>query len=196
MTFKKMGALLFMMFLIIGVTACTTTDDTTITQNVRTKIASETSVPGANVTVDTQDGVVTLVGIVDNTTQIQTLTNLAQSVEGVKRVDSRLTVKENANLNTTMPATTNTTPGTDTSINTGTVTDTTRTTETTTTSPTTTAPVTTTPMTTSPNPSPATVPMPNNGMQTPGAQTPATQTPSVAPNATTPGSPARESTQY
>jgi len=69
-------------------------DDTVITAKVKTALASDSTVPGHDVKVETRDGVVQLAGFVDNSTQKQQASEVARRVAGVKQVDNQLEVKQ------------------------------------------------------------------------------------------------------
>lgn len=62
-------------------------------QFIQAKLFGNEDVAVTLVSVETDNGVVHLSGVVDNDTQIQNAIKLAQSVKGVTKVDSRLTVK-------------------------------------------------------------------------------------------------------
>jgi hyperosmotically inducible protein len=67
-------------------------DDTGITAKVKTALIAESQLNSKSIGVDTQNGVVTLSGTVPERAQIDRAAQVAQAVEGVKRVDNRLTV--------------------------------------------------------------------------------------------------------
>ncbi len=62
-------------------------------QFIQAKIFSDKDVAVTLVSVETNDGVVHLSGTVDNEKQINNAIKLAESIKGVKKVESRLTVK-------------------------------------------------------------------------------------------------------
>jgi hyperosmotically inducible protein len=71
------------------------TDDATINQNVQNKLAAEPSLTGTPVTVNTNQGVVTVSGSVATSDQAGKVIEIAESVPGVKNVDtSSLTAKD------------------------------------------------------------------------------------------------------
>ena len=62
--------------------------DTWITTKVKTELASTAGVKSADVSVNTVDGVVTLTGVLANDVAVKKAVAAAQSVKGVKKVDS------------------------------------------------------------------------------------------------------------
>jgi osmotically-inducible protein OsmY len=68
-------------------------DDATLTGNVKSRIASDSGLATAAVSVATKDGVVTLSGMVNSEADKSRAEQLARSVEGVKQVTNSLTVK-------------------------------------------------------------------------------------------------------
>jgi osmotically-inducible protein OsmY len=69
-------------------------DDTTITTKVKASFVADPQVSALAITVETNNGVVTLSGVVDNEAERQRAIQLAQGMEGVKRVDAnKLLVK-------------------------------------------------------------------------------------------------------
>lgn len=69
-------------------------DDTVITTKVKTALISDQSVKGFDFKVDTRKGVVQLAGYVDNQARVARAIQIAKSVEGVKEVDNKVTLKE------------------------------------------------------------------------------------------------------
>jgi osmotically-inducible protein OsmY len=68
--------------------------DSTISTKVKTTFLGDPVVSGLAIDVDTSDGVVVLTGFVTSEQERQRAIQLAQSVEGVKRVDGRnLTIR-------------------------------------------------------------------------------------------------------
>lgn len=67
--------------------------DSAITASVKMKLAKDEIGSLYRIDVDTKDGVVTLTGTVKSEGEAQRLTELAKTVDGVKRVSSVLTVK-------------------------------------------------------------------------------------------------------
>ena len=69
-------------------------DDTLITTKVKASFAADPQVSALAITVETDNGVVNLSGVVENESERQRAIQLAQSIEGVKRVDAnKLLVK-------------------------------------------------------------------------------------------------------
>jgi hyperosmotically inducible protein len=66
--------------------------DASITAAVKMKMADDELVKARNIDVDTKDGVVTLNGTVGSKAEEQKAIDLANTVDGVKRVISNLTV--------------------------------------------------------------------------------------------------------
>lgn len=72
-------------------------NDASITSDVQSKLAVDTSLKGTAITVSTEDGVVSLSGNVNSDTQASTATQIAGSVSGTKDVDdSKLMVNGSA----------------------------------------------------------------------------------------------------
>jgi len=98
----KGTTLLFLLFFIMAVTACTTPagrstgqviDDATITTKVKAKLFKDDLLEGIAVSVHTFKGTVTLVGAVDRPEQKQLAEDRAQSVAGVAAVNNLLQVE-------------------------------------------------------------------------------------------------------
>jgi osmotically-inducible protein OsmY len=93
--------------LFAGVTACNRgPEDSTITANVKAKLAADPATPATAINVDTKDGVVTLTGTVASAAAKTKAEADAKAVEGVKSVANNLTVS--APPVTTAPATSDT----------------------------------------------------------------------------------------
>jgi hyperosmotically inducible protein len=73
-------------------TAGQTLDDAGITAKVKTALAAEKDVSAMAINVDTMQGKVTLTGKVSNQTEADRAVQIARGIEGVKSVDSKLTV--------------------------------------------------------------------------------------------------------
>jgi BON domain len=69
------------------------TSDATITAAVKMKFASDKAVDALKIDVDTKDGRVTLTGTVNTKGEADRAVALARTVEGVKSVTPRLTIK-------------------------------------------------------------------------------------------------------
>lgn len=66
--------------------------DAAITMRVQAKYAEDDVVKGRHIDVDTANGVVTLKGSVDSAAEKQAAERIASQIDGVRRVDNRLTV--------------------------------------------------------------------------------------------------------
>ena len=64
-------------------------DDAIITTKVKTSFVADPTVSALSIKVETSQGVVNLTGIVNSEQERQRLIQLAQDVEGVKRVEAR-----------------------------------------------------------------------------------------------------------
>ena len=69
------------------------TSDATITAAVKMKFASDKAVDALKIDVDTKDGHVTLTGAVNTKGQADRAIALARTIEGVKSVTPRLTIR-------------------------------------------------------------------------------------------------------
>jgi hyperosmotically inducible periplasmic protein len=63
-------------------------DDATITTKVKASFVTDPQVSALAIDVDTANGVVSLTGVVDGVAERQRAIQLAQGIEGVKRVDA------------------------------------------------------------------------------------------------------------
>lgn len=68
-------------------------DDTAITTSIKTKYLADDTLKGLDISVETEHGVVTLTGSVQNDSAKSLATTIAQGVEGVTRVDNQLTIQ-------------------------------------------------------------------------------------------------------
>ena len=68
-------------------------DDASITAAIKGKYLVDDALKGLEISVDTEQGVVTLTGPVQSDTAKELATQIAQGVEGVVRVDNQLTVQ-------------------------------------------------------------------------------------------------------
>ncbi|QNM95159.1 BON domain-containing protein [Chitinimonas koreensis] len=68
-------------------------DDATVTTKVKAALAADAGLKTLKLDVDTKDGAVTVRGNVDSQTTADNVARVAQGVEGVKSVNSQLTVK-------------------------------------------------------------------------------------------------------
>jgi len=69
-----------------------TLTDQRITATVKTKLLAHPDVSGLAINVDTEKGVVTLKGVLDSADEVDEAIALAQGVDGVKGVQSKLVV--------------------------------------------------------------------------------------------------------
>lgn len=69
-------------------------DDATITTKVKAKFVGNDLLKSLNIHVVTNEGVVTLTGAVPDGTDLDTIEELARSVEGVKEVQNKLETEE------------------------------------------------------------------------------------------------------
>jgi len=68
-------------------------DDASITATIKGKYLVDDTLKGLDISVDTEQGVVTLTGPVQSDTAKELATQIAQGVDGVVRVDNQLTVQ-------------------------------------------------------------------------------------------------------
>lgn len=61
--------------------------DTWVTTKVKTELATTDGVDSSSISVDTDDGVVTLTGVLSSDTEVKKAVAAAKSVDGVKQVD-------------------------------------------------------------------------------------------------------------
>jgi hyperosmotically inducible protein len=73
--------------------AGTALSDTALTAKVKTALLADDNVKGLRIDVETNNGVVVLVGTADTPANQERASVVARGVEGVKSVDNRLTVK-------------------------------------------------------------------------------------------------------
>jgi hyperosmotically inducible protein len=95
------GILLAFLILLLGTTmagersAGQVIDDALITTKIKSSFAADPQVSALAIDVDTVDGVVSLTGVVESEAQRQRAIQLAQGMDGVKRVDgNNLRVKQ------------------------------------------------------------------------------------------------------
>lgn len=70
-----------------------TIDDAAITASVKSKYLVDDTLKGLQISVDTEQGVVMLTGLVQDEAAKELATQIAQGVEGVVRVDNQLTIQ-------------------------------------------------------------------------------------------------------
>jgi len=91
---KKFTTLLAIcLFAFVGLQGCNKGEDVNITNEVKSKIAADPTLSRSKIEVDTKDGVVSLTGTIQNPAHEQTAVRVAQSVNGVKQVNSKFTVE-------------------------------------------------------------------------------------------------------
>lgn len=69
-------------------------DDSVITTKVKTALMADSDIKGTDISVETNKGEVMLSGFVDSQAQIDKALKVANAVEGVKRVDNKMTIKQ------------------------------------------------------------------------------------------------------
>lgn len=79
-----------------GTTVGTEIDDSIITTKVKSKLLADQDIKGFDLKVETHKGDVLLSGFVDNQAQIDHAIMITRSVEGVKNVDNKVSLKSNA----------------------------------------------------------------------------------------------------
>ena len=79
-----------------GTTVGTEIDDSIITAKVKSKLLADSDIKGFDFKVETQKGDVQLSGFVDNQAQIDHAIMTTRSVEGVKNVDNRVSLKSDS----------------------------------------------------------------------------------------------------
>ncbi len=88
-------SMILVLLVVIGVgslIACGRSSDDAITSAVLKKYESDTTIPVAAIDVRTRDGVVTLSGVIYGQAVADKAIQLALSVPGVNRVDSKMTI--------------------------------------------------------------------------------------------------------
>ena len=79
-----------------GTTVGTEIDDSTITAKIKSKLLADSDIKSFDLKVETHKGDVQLSGFVDNQAQIDHAIMLTRSVEGVKNVDNKVSLKSGA----------------------------------------------------------------------------------------------------
>ncbi|MFZ6658147.1 BON domain-containing protein [Undibacterium sp. TJN19] len=69
-------------------------DDAVITTKVKTALMNDETIKSMDVKIETRKGEVMLSGFADNQTQIDRSVSVAQTIEGVKKIDNKLALKE------------------------------------------------------------------------------------------------------
>jgi hyperosmotically inducible protein len=100
---RTTAVLLLVLLLIPALTACRTpagrsagqvVDDATIQTKVKAKLFDNANLSGFAIDTDVFQGQVTLTGAVENQSQKQLATEVAQTVEGVTKVNNLLKIKQ------------------------------------------------------------------------------------------------------
>src|SRR5579864_9032756 len=104
MKFKSAGAVLTLalLFVIAAMSGCSKSanvsgegrTDAQVAGDVQTRISSDASLAGKQISINADKGVVTLTGTVDSDAEITSALNDAQQAQGVKQVVSRLSVQQ------------------------------------------------------------------------------------------------------
>jgi hyperosmotically inducible periplasmic protein len=71
----------------------TTIDDSIITTMIKSGLLADSGINSADIVVETNKGVVRLSGVVENKMQMERAVDIARTVEGVKDIENRMTVK-------------------------------------------------------------------------------------------------------
>lgn len=69
-------------------------DDSVITTKVKTALMADADVKSSDIKVETKKGEVQLSGFLNDQIQVDKAVKVASAVEGVKKVDNKLTVKK------------------------------------------------------------------------------------------------------
>ena len=80
----------------VGTTVGTEIDDSITTTKVKSKLLADSDIKGFDFKVETHKGDVQLSGFVDNQAQIDRAIKITLSVEGVKNVDNKVSLKNNS----------------------------------------------------------------------------------------------------
>lgn len=99
MLFRKINTAIFVFIATTSVAFASSTNDLTITAEVKTKLLQEQDIPTKNIEVITKDGIVSLKGMVDTHLQAHRAIEVASSVDNVKDVvDTGLKIKESKSI--------------------------------------------------------------------------------------------------
>jgi hyperosmotically inducible periplasmic protein len=77
-----------------GSSAGTLIDDSVITTKVKTALLSDAEIKGSDISVETKQGEVMLSGFVRDKAQFDKAVKVASAVEGVKKVNNKMSVKQ------------------------------------------------------------------------------------------------------
>lgn len=69
-------------------------DDTVITTKVKSALLADNEIKGTDINVETNKGEVMLSGFVNNQAQIDKAMKVANAVDGVKKVENKMSVKK------------------------------------------------------------------------------------------------------
>lgn len=69
-------------------------DDSVITTKAKSALLADTTVKGTDIDVETDRGIVTLSGMVDNERQRDRAASIVRGIDGVKSVENKMTVKQ------------------------------------------------------------------------------------------------------
>lgn len=69
-------------------------DDSVITTKAKSALLADTTVKGTDINVETNRGVVSLSGMVDNDRQRDRAASIVRGIDGVKSVENKMTVKQ------------------------------------------------------------------------------------------------------
>ncbi|HZS47403.1 MAG TPA: BON domain-containing protein [Blastocatellia bacterium] len=78
--------------------------DSTTTNNIKSELAKDTTLNGRDISVDTDNGVVTVSGTVNTEAERMRVVQIARGTEGVKRVDDKLEVDSTAKTGENQPS--------------------------------------------------------------------------------------------
>ncbi len=81
---------------VAGTTVGTEIDDSIITAKVKSKLLADSDIKGFDLKVETHKGDVQLSGFVDNQAQIDRAIMITRSLEGVKNVDNKVSLKKDS----------------------------------------------------------------------------------------------------
>src|SRR5579859_815092 len=101
MRLKSAGAVLTLALLIAAISGCSKSanvsaerSDAQVAGDVQTRISSDSTLTGRQISINADKGVVTLSGTVDSDAEVTSALNDAQQAQGVKQVVSRLAVQQ------------------------------------------------------------------------------------------------------
>jgi hyperosmotically inducible protein len=69
-------------------------DDTVITTKVKSALLADNEIKGTDINVETNKGEVMLSGFVNNQAQIDKAMKVANAIDGVKKVENKMSVKK------------------------------------------------------------------------------------------------------